>query len=48
MSDEPAPRTRATIAIYDRPAWWRRRRTWLLALPLVVSLAATALVYWLA
>jgi hypothetical protein len=44
---EPAP-PRGTIAIYDRPPWWRRRRTWLVALPVAAGLAVAALLGWLA
>ena len=35
MSDpeNPRPDTGATIAIYDRPPWWKCRRVWALALP---------------
>jgi hypothetical protein len=50
MSDpeNPRPDTGATIAIYDRPPWWKRRRVWALALPVAVSLASLALYVWLA
>ncbi len=50
MSDSENPRrdTGATIAIYDRPPWWKRRRVWALALPVAVSLASLALFVWLA
>lgn len=46
---DPSPRaSRATIAIYDRPPWWKRRRTWMIALPVAASLASVALFAWLA
>jgi hypothetical protein len=39
---EPAPR-RPTVAIYDRPPWWRTRRFWRIALPAIVTVAALAI-----
>jgi hypothetical protein len=40
--EEPSRASRATIAIYDRPPWWKRRRTWMIALPIVVAVASVA------
>jgi hypothetical protein len=48
MSPPSAPPSRSTIAIYDRPPWWRRRKTWAIALPIVASLASLALFAWIA
>jgi hypothetical protein len=39
MPDQPPLRT---VAIYDRPPWWRRRRTLRLALPVAAALVAMA------
>jgi hypothetical protein len=46
MSDgEEQRRGRATVAVYDRPRWWRTRRVWKLALPIVVAVASLVLWY---
>jgi hypothetical protein len=41
MSDDSHPPLR-TVAIYDRPPWWRQRRVLRIALPVVAALAAVA------
>ena len=43
MSEEPP--SRATVAIYDRPQWWRTRRFWRIGLPAVVAVASLAIWY---
>ncbi|GIK88092.1 MAG: hypothetical protein KJ018_13450 [Burkholderiales bacterium] len=49
MSDPRRAGAPPTIAIYDRPPWWRRRRTWALAASVLASLAAlVALFVWFA
>ena len=46
MNDTERPAGRnATVAIYDRPPWWRARRTWRLALPIVAAVASLAIWY---
>jgi anti-sigma-K factor RskA len=44
MTEEP-PARRSTVAIYDRPQWWRTRRFWRIALPAVVAVASVAIWY---
>jgi hypothetical protein len=44
------PTSTRTVAIYDRPPWWRRRATLRLLLPIgaaIVSLGVLALVTYL-
>jgi hypothetical protein len=41
----PPERPRATIAIYDRPAWWRTRRFWRIALPVLGGVGSLAVAY---
>ena len=47
---EPMPqqpeRGRATIAIYDRPPWWRTRKFWRLAVPVLAAIGS--LIVWYA
>jgi hypothetical protein len=43
MPPPNVPPSRATIAIYDRPPWWKRRKTWAIAIPVAASLASLAL-----
>ena len=43
MTDEPL-QSRSTVAVYDRPPWWRTRRFWRIALPATVAVAS--LVIW--
>jgi hypothetical protein len=38
----PDPRP-PTIGVYDRPPWWRTRRVWRIALPIVVALLSLAI-----
>jgi hypothetical protein len=38
-------RPRGTIAIYDRPSWWRTRRFWRIALPLLAAIGSLAAWY---
>lgn len=39
-----APRSRPpTVAIYDRPPWWRSRRTWRIALPVLAAILSLVL-----
>jgi hypothetical protein len=38
-------RHRATVAIYDRPPWWRTRKALRLALPIVAALVSLAIWY---
>lgn len=38
---------RATVSIYDRPPWWRRRRMWIVALPVIAGVVSLALFSWL-
>jgi hypothetical protein len=46
MSDTNGPGVRnATVAVYDRPPWWRARRTWRIALPIVAAVASLAIWY---
>jgi hypothetical protein len=45
--DDQQASSRATVAVYDRPRWWRRRKTWMIALPVVASLASLAIFVWI-
>jgi hypothetical protein len=45
MPQDPQ-RRQATIAIYDRPPWWRMRRFWRIALPVLAGIGS--LVVWYA
>jgi hypothetical protein len=42
---EPSPARPPTVAIYDRPPWWRSRRTWRIAVPVVAAIGSLALYY---
>ena len=44
MAQSAGERPRGTVAVYDRPPWWRRRRVWSIALPVIVAIAS--LVIW--
>lgn len=39
------PKSRPTIGVYDRPPWWKTRRTWRIALPVLASVVSLAVWY---
>ena len=44
MPEQPSGRP-PTVGVYDRPAWWRTRRTRVLALAVVAALLASGVWY---
>jgi hypothetical protein len=44
MPPDPG-RRRGTIAIYDRPPWWRTRRFWRIALPVLAGIGSLLIWY---
>jgi hypothetical protein len=44
MAPDPE-RPRGTIGIYDRPPWWRTRRFWRLALPVLAGIGSLLVWY---
>lgn len=34
-----------TIAVYDRPAWWRTQKFWRIALPVLAGVGSLAIWY---
>ena len=44
MHDPPETRA-ATIAVYDRPPWWRTRKFWRVALPVLAGVGSLAIWY---
>lgn len=44
MQQDPERRP-ATIAVYDRPPWWRTRKFWRIALPVLAGVGSLALWY---
>lgn len=40
-----SPRRPPTVAIYDRPPWWRTRRTWRIVLPIVAALVSLVVLF---
>jgi hypothetical protein len=45
MTEPPSNPRPPTVAIYDRPPWWRTRRFWRIALPVVVACGSLAAWY---
>lgn len=39
------PTRHGTIGVYDAPRWWRTRRFWRLALPVVVAVTSVGIWY---
>lgn len=46
MNEPDRSAGRATVAVYDRPRWWRTRRAWQLALPVVASIGSLVALYY--
>jgi hypothetical protein len=44
--NEPSPSRPPTVGVYDRPPWWRTRRTWRIALPIAAALLSLVLYYF--
>ena len=44
-SSEAKQTRHGTIGVYDAPRWWRTRRFWRLALPLVAAVASLGIWY---
>jgi len=44
-SSEAKPTRHGTIGVYDAPRWWRTRRFWRLALPIVAAVASLGIWY---
>jgi hypothetical protein len=44
MAHEPEHR-QPTIAIYDRPPWWRTRKFWRIGLPVLAGIGSLAVWY---
>jgi hypothetical protein len=42
---QDAQRPRGTIGIYDRPSWWRTRRFWRIALPVLAGVGSLFIWY---
>ena len=46
MQEEPEPKARhGTIGVYDAPRWWKTRRFWRLALPVLAAIASIGIWY---
>ncbi|HVF65660.1 MAG TPA: hypothetical protein VNE58_16860 [Casimicrobiaceae bacterium] len=45
MAEDTEGRPRGTVAVYDRPQWWRRRQFWRFALPVVAGVGSLAVWY---